>query len=306
MAKANKMDKKMYSREYAYKPGILNVFRQHSEIEKFDFHKASREAVAHKFADLMRVYGLEGNALEGEEWGIEDINDIPDRLWEETMREYAYTAYQLSVHDPANNSNATEKDFSETLRWISKDFTKVMVPMKMVWAWDVANCHADFPRVMFTSDEEAINYARSQMVEIDGDCGISVDKVPVYLCRKVEMYIVRNYTPHDINVYDDENNVVVTYPSMGVARVTEKKYHAETIDVRRWNGNKFIPITYKSFGEVTGLPNDKYANGRPVLYIVSGYVKSALPDRHDLITPDDPVRDADGRIIGCRGFSMQW
>ena len=306
MAKANEMNKKMYALEYASKPGILKAFRPHPSGDNFDFNEASREVIAHKFASLMRVYGLEGNALEGEDWGIEDINDIPDRLWEETMRAYADAAYHLGVHDPKYNPSATEEEFKETLKYVSEDFVKVMVPMKMAWAWDVANSHADFPRAMFASDEEAIDYARSEMIELDGDCGVSVDKVPVYLCRKIEMYVVRNYTPHDIDVYDDEHNDVVTYPSMGVARVTEKKYHAETIAVRGWSGDNFIPITYKSFGEVTGLPNDKYENGRPVLYIVSGYVKSALPDRHDLITPDDPVRDADGRIIGCRGFSMQW
>ena len=306
MAKVNEMNKKMYTNEYATKPGILDVFRPHPAEENFDFHEACREVVAHKFASLMRIYDLEGNALEGEDWGIGDINDIPDRLWKATMQAYADAAYHLGVHDPKYNPDATEEEFKETLKYISEDFVKVMVPMSMAWAWDVANSHADFPRAMFASDEEAIDYARSEMIELDGNCGVSVDKVPVYLHRPTERYVVRNYTPHDIDVYYDEGNVVVTYPSVGVARVTERKYHAETIVAQDYDDDVFIPITYKSFGEVTGLPDDNYENGRPVLYIVSGYVKSALPDRHDLITPDDPVRNADGKIIGCRGFSMQW
>jgi len=41
-----------------------------------------------------------------------------------------------------------------------------------------------------------------------------------------------------------------------------------------------------------------------VAYIVSALVRSAYPDRTDLLIPHGLVRDDDGNIIGCRGFAQ--
>jgi hypothetical protein len=57
-----------------------------------------------------------------------------------------------------------------------------------------------------------------------------------------------------------------------------------------------IPLSVVDYGDVTGLP-------APVLgtiYIVSYMVRMACPDRYDLASPGELVRDKDGRPIGCK------
>lgn len=54
------------------------------------------------------------------------------------------------------------------------------------------------------------------------------------------------------------------------------------------------------FGEVEGLP--KYRED--VYYIVSRLVKSALPDRKDLLCPGQQVRNETGQVIGCKSLSL--
>ena len=58
------------------------------------------------------------------------------------------------------------------------------------------------------------------------------------------------------------------------------------------------PTTRTVFGEPEGLPD--FVEG--TFYIVSQLVKSALPQRNDLLVPAEVVRDSEGNIIGC--FSL--
>jgi hypothetical protein len=57
------------------------------------------------------------------------------------------------------------------------------------------------------------------------------------------------------------------------------------------------------------LPHDSNLPDRPaisidepVFYIVSSLVAAACPERTDLLVPGNAVRDADGKIIGCKCF----
>ena len=59
-----------------------------------------------------------------------------------------------------------------------------------------------------------------------------------------------------------------------------------------------IPVYVTTFGEVVDLPEEE--EGR--YYIVSALVRAAAPGRQDLLSPGDPVRDGEGRVIGCRSF----
>ena len=56
-----------------------------------------------------------------------------------------------------------------------------------------------------------------------------------------------------------------------------------------------IKISKTLFGEPVGLPD--YAEG--VYHIVSQIVKTAFPERLDLLVPAEMQRDATGQIIGC-------
>jgi hypothetical protein len=56
-----------------------------------------------------------------------------------------------------------------------------------------------------------------------------------------------------------------------------------------------IQISKTVFGEPVGLP--EFENG--TYYIVSQIVKTAFPDRLDLLVPAEMQRDLNGQIIGC-------
>lgn len=62
-------------------------------------------------------------------------------------------------------------------------------------------------------------------------------------------------------------------------------------------GLKFIAT---EFGEPINLPPES----KDKFYIVSAVLKSACPERNDLIVPADFVRDDKGNITGCRAFSL--
>jgi len=102
---------------------------------------------------------------------------------------------------------------------------------------------------------------------------------------------ILNFTPHALNVVDLDGNVT-TFPSVGVARVATS---TKTLDPINGFG-----VVATAFSDVTGLPDydpDKY-------YVVSRLVLSACPDRADLLCPGELIRDADGNVVGCKGFSL--
>lgn len=61
-----------------------------------------------------------------------------------------------------------------------------------------------------------------------------------------------------------------------------------------------VKITTTQFGEPEGLPD--FEEG--VFYITSQLVKSALPQRSDLLVPAEVVRDENGNIIGCKSLGI--
>lgn len=102
-----------------------------------------------------------------------------------------------------------------------------------------------------------------------------------------------NLTPHPIDILDGSSGEPITsIPQSGsVARVgTERAIIGEV---------EGIDIYKTTFGEVQDLPEPIEGT----YYIVSALVMSALPDRADLLSPGELVRDEDGRVIGCRGLT---
>ncbi|MCL2009749.1 MAG: hypothetical protein FWG71_04290 [Synergistaceae bacterium] len=105
---------------------------------------------------------------------------------------------------------------------------------------------------------------------------------------------VINMTPHAVNVYDADDNNVLIYPrGESLIRLAEQTTALGALE----DGT---PLTHTDFGEAVGLPEFKEG----MYYIVSPIVKLALPDRADLLVPAGLVRDAEGRIIGCRSLGM--
>lgn len=122
----------------------------------------------------------------------------------------------------------------------------------------------------------------------DDNIKVVVEKPQVTLDKQG---IILNYTPHTVNIIDQEGNQIQDFPSQGEARCQQTTKAVGVIGS--------VPITSTTFGEVTGLPKETEG----IYYIVSRLIRQALPQRMDLLVPNDMVRDETGKIIGCRSLA---
>ena len=99
-----------------------------------------------------------------------------------------------------------------------------------------------------------------------------------------------NLTPHAINIILADGMEIEIRPQEVSARVDVKLEQVGHICA--------IPTYRAHYGEIKGLPEPRPGT----CLIVSGVVRLALPDRFDLYSPGEPVRDAAGKVIGCRGL----
>ena len=99
-----------------------------------------------------------------------------------------------------------------------------------------------------------------------------------------------NLTPHMINVLHADGSIS-NIASSGLARCAEQRVKHGSIDG--------IELYAVSYGEVSGLPEQV----EDTFYIVSMPVRLALPERKDLLSPGELVRDSEGKPIGCKGFA---
>jgi hypothetical protein len=98
-----------------------------------------------------------------------------------------------------------------------------------------------------------------------------------------------NLTPHEVIL------VGIKIPASGQqARVAMTRKQTGTIDI----DGTTVPIYSTILGQVTGLP--PAAGG--VGYIVSAMVRSASPERRDVYSPADLLRDSSGAVIGCNSL----
>ena len=106
-----------------------------------------------------------------------------------------------------------------------------------------------------------------------------------------------NLTPHDINFIGENDEVVLTVPSSGVARASSTRYQTGTVTPE--GTDLVISLNRTEFGKVENLPDPQ----EDTIYIVSALTAQAVPERYDLFITDDAVRDENGRIIGCRALA---
>ncbi len=110
------------------------------------------------------------------------------------------------------------------------------------------------------------------------------------------MNVIINLTPHVVSVVSETGSIVAEYPSMGVARATQSDSPCGTLEG--------IPLVRSEFGVVEGLP--EFVSG--TWYVVSAITATAARTEgrttEDLLLTSGPVRDADGRIVGCRAFAL--
>lgn len=109
----------------------------------------------------------------------------------------------------------------------------------------------------------------------------------------MESILIVNKTPHTVYVYDDDSILLAEYqPDSVPVRIKA--------DVKRIGDLAEIPLTSTVYGDLEGLPDEQPG----VYYIVSGLVKAACPERKDLLVPSEQLRDSEGRVIGCKSFSI--
>jgi hypothetical protein len=106
---------------------------------------------------------------------------------------------------------------------------------------------------------------------------------------------ILNYTPHTVNIINENREIIKSFESQGVARVGTKQEVVGNVE-----GVEIVKTTYT---EIEGLPEEK----EDVFYIVSMVVLNAS-DRKDLICPDtspsSAIRNEKGQIIGVKRFTV--
>jgi len=116
-----------------------------------------------------------------------------------------------------------------------------------------------------------------------------------------------NYTPHPINLFIGEEEIIL--PSMGVARVEEVQTSLLSTEFEIEGKIVKVPCINKYFSKyVTGLPpKNEDLDGNDIsdtLYIVSALVKSAT-NRQDVVGIGEFKRDAQGKIIGAFSLDVE-
>ena len=104
-----------------------------------------------------------------------------------------------------------------------------------------------------------------------------------------------NLTPHRLNSCGTDGRVAILEPSGAVARV---EVSITGQDVTEVGGIEIKCVSHRRGGHVTGLPDEVWQT----YLIVSGMVREALPDRMDLFSPGDLIRDSAGQPTGCNGL----
>ena len=100
-----------------------------------------------------------------------------------------------------------------------------------------------------------------------------------------------NLTPHTINIFNSDKQPVMTVLSSGHARCSVNKTETGNIDG--------VQLFETTFGEVEGLPPAE----DDTILIVSLLTRQALPERDDLYSPGELLRDENGQPVGCIGLS---
>lgn len=104
-----------------------------------------------------------------------------------------------------------------------------------------------------------------------------------------------NLTEHDINIVD-RDKVILTIPPSG--RVVRLGVKIKPIDTKFVN-DAVVRITQNEY--LGSGFSEQPQNG--VYYVVSQLVANSLPEREDLLIPNELVRDKQGKVIGCRSLA---
>lgn len=103
-----------------------------------------------------------------------------------------------------------------------------------------------------------------------------------------------NLTPHAVTVMKNDGSVAFTLPAAEPSKVARVGVTRKTLaDVQG------VVVTAATLGEIENLPDEQPG----VFYVVSALLASAAPQRTDLLTPGELVRNSEGHPVGCRGLN---
>ena len=102
-----------------------------------------------------------------------------------------------------------------------------------------------------------------------------------------------NLPPHAINVEVQTGDFPLCIPPSGIL----PRVKTETRTVGETDG---IRLTSTEAYEIVDLVPEEEG----VMLIVSAMVRTAAPERKDLVSPSGLTRDAAGRVTGCTGFDI--
>lgn len=105
-----------------------------------------------------------------------------------------------------------------------------------------------------------------------------------------------NLTPHTINICAEDGTIVKSFESQGIARAKQTAEHIGEIDG--------VELVSMKFGEPEDLPEFKEETYYVVSIITANAAKAVGRRVDDLLITADPIRDADGQIIGCKRLAL--
>ena len=110
------------------------------------------------------------------------------------------------------------------------------------------------------------------------------------------MATIKNLTPHTVNIIGEDGALKASFPSEGIARATQVAEYAGELEG--------VELVTMKFGATQDLPVPQEGIYYIVSVITANAAKAEGRGADDLVITADPVRDADGRIIGCKRFAL--
>lgn len=114
--------------------------------------------------------------------------------------------------------------------------------------------------------------------------------------KEPTMAKIVNLTPHTVNIVAEDGTIKAAFPSEGIARASQTAEHVGELDG--------IELVSMKFGATEDLPAPEDGTYYIVSVITANAAKAEGRTTSDLVITADPVRDADGRIIGCKRFAL--
>lgn len=110
------------------------------------------------------------------------------------------------------------------------------------------------------------------------------------------MAIIKNLTPHTVTVLNEDGSALATFESEGVARATQTTEKVGNIEG--------IPLVRTHFGEPVNLPEAEEGTYLIVSLATANAAREYGRTTEDLVLTCEPVRNAEGQIIGCRSLAQ--